>query len=226
MWVKMLIFCLLFGLMSSITLAQAQALEPFVVSPTCQHACFLGIEPGVTTRSQVEHILAQAGLSYTAYAPPDSAEVYQILTDNQTSELEYPFHVVDITFFIGSPDLVAYVDMLIDETPIQEIVDIFGYPSDVQTDEDHNEFVILYPDQAVVFFSGETSPNRDTVGFVHMMQLEYLMSVTKEYSLSTLPNCEPAVLCNLSTATPTPSEAPTNIPTPTPSLLHLHLHCK
>jgi len=182
-------------------------LKSFLISDSCQHACFLGIEPDITTKAQVQQILADAGLAYTDYdnRSSDSAQVYQILLDDTTSSGHYPFHVVNIAFYIAADkqDLVAYVMMLIDETPVQDIVDLFGYPFDIQTDAYRHEFRILYPDQGVIFTSGKTSPNHDSVGFVHIGPSEYLLSVYGGGdSLSSLPTCEYVVLCAIPTATP------------------------
>ena len=132
--------------------------------PSCINSCYLQIEPGVTTRSELVAILDNSGISYTVNPIRGnnlSNSVYNWFDPNVLS----PNMTVDgVTVFVND-DIVNQVGLGLN-VPISTLQDAFGNP-DVVLDEDPG-FTLIYVDASLtVTINEEVNASEVRLIFIH-----------------------------------------------------------
>lgn len=189
---------------------QSTNLRDVFSAPTCQRACWLGIQPGVTTKSQVQTILSSNGIAYEV----------KLELGLGANPADNPFGWIpdDTLPFIDTQDGKREVRIYFQQDVVQGVylpVDIslstvlaeFGSPDQVRQ-TNAQAFELTYPAIGVTFLIGQTDTNR-------VVTLN-LWSELAEAQFLEVPN-SPFLLqdcslfddiCTIQTATPSPTAAP------------------
>jgi WD40 repeat protein len=146
----------------------ADALRDFLTDPSCEQACIFGIQPGVTTQTDVEHLLAANNIT------PDIISVGDITT--------YTWFLTPTPVFISEPaasdaiivnfraDVLEHIK--INATiPIRIVREAFGDPEDVRVYDglpSLRDYWLVYPSLGLVFGSDATAPSRTIVSIYIM----------------------------------------------------------
>lgn len=176
-----------------------ESLSDLLSNSSCTVPCLLGIQPVVTTRSQLEAILLENNLSY------EVVHIASLKMDIYTFVYQHPLLFEDVGVYIGPGDFVEEVNFLTQNLTVQDVLNTYGAPTRVGT---VGSYILIYPDLGLVFFA--SNDNGDNIGLIKMNSVAGIKRLYLTDYVSELTNCpdEPANLCQIATATPT---AVTNI---------------
>jgi WD40 repeat protein len=187
--------------------ATTATLREVLSAPGCVRACWLGIEPGVTTVDQFKDILSNQGITWN-------------LIPNYGTPTPDP--VSGVYFWIFSPSIpfahqhdeqygtMAYENYVVDKlnlplgVPISVVVEAYRQPTQILVQEE-KYFMLTYPDKGLVFqvslpFSSEIT---SSVWLVTNESLHWLF--LDRADVLPLEACvEPVMICQLIPATPSP----------------------
>ena len=220
---KFFVLLLLFFTLLTNVNAQGEPTLRSIFNPSsCTRACWLGIEPGITTQPTVRSILVELGIVYeispTSFPPIGRGEAYglylwtpigtqpYIHTSNNSSAGIYfnnaiaerivipvNINLSQVTNEYGSPNRVLQVD----DATLQMVYQNLGMIFEIRTDIDSDNVKTLY-----------LSTNADIQSFF----------ASAPPFTTILSNCSVfySSNCSVATATPTVTLTPTPTPTPTP----------
>lgn len=174
----------------------------------CIQACFLGIEPDITTLASLEIILQNQGVTYSKIGEAGDFIVQWALTGYEFIPNESHISV------IFSENVVVKLIVTLD-APLISVYEVFGQPYQVfRHNENQSRYILSYPNYGLVFtvLQSNTSTTFTLVS----------ESRTIKYSEIFNPNGEPITQscttfgvppCIAPTATPTATNTPTLTPT-------------
>jgi len=206
-FLKLVFGILIFNLIFIQASAQTSLRELFNAS-SCAISCWLGIQPKVTTTSQLESILLQQGINYTVNEIDQFESQYSL----EMSGLSYidtrnGTYGVSLSVVNG---IVVEINLPVN-IPLQQIVQEYGAPSIANIDG--NDTTLVYPSYGLYFvassvFGSEYAWNVRIVGNGNLTA--FFTGIP-----SNIQDCSvySASGCILSTATPTVTRTPTITPT-------------
>lgn len=198
------------------TLAQTDL--PSILSGVgCEISCFLGIEPGVTTRSELENILSQLDIDYEFQTIGKRGLISSYILDlNAISP--YILNGTASAGILLAGDTVEQIDISLINVSVSNVVAWFGAPMVVGHT---GRNILVYPTKGLVFFVSDVEAD-----LVDLVYLRTQLSVEESFADAAACIDQPTV-CGVQTATLTPSSTstvtatatltstPTNTPTPT-----------
>jgi hypothetical protein len=196
------IFLLVFSFFNRGIEAQ-ENLRDFLSNPNCKIACFLGIEPGVTTQANLEDILNEYHISYDIKAIGKNGQASRYFFDANTS---LPFLVNgpnSVGVFLSGNQVVE-VDFSVTGITVTDLLNWFGAPTAIRYSGSNS---LYYSDLGLIFIVSNQNQNMVTSVSIHT-QGDVTLTVAD------LQICQgPASLCNIATATftPTPTATPTAV---------------
>jgi hypothetical protein len=184
---------------------QNPTLRSLLHSPGCQTACFLGIQPGVTSQTQLENNLSNLNIMYevstasvTSFYNFDASSVSSSLISSEIPAL-----------IIVGVDTVSEINIPLNGVMASDVTNMYGMPSLVANFGGGGSNYLVYPAQGLVFVE---SSQGDIV----------LVIIRSRQGISSYTNGAPCTsispLCSIPTATPTPLPTLTPSPTPTPTI--------
>ncbi len=179
---------------------QANPFEETFENPECQHWCWLGIEPGVTTHAEVEVILTTNGVSYVT-AEHENHWFYTVYWGIDNPNLLFPF-AGQFNATIVSTDWNGVVDRILTDVSNLSVETTLGY-MDRAPDAIVDFFnpIIIYRDLGVEFEVEEE--NFTEIMFIALYPPEYIDHELSAPGVVDMQPCtEPANLCSIPTATP------------------------
>ncbi|HEX2906212.1 MAG TPA: hypothetical protein VHO69_05085 [Phototrophicaceae bacterium] len=182
---------------------EGQALRDLLSGPNCQHVCFDGLEPAVTTLDEVKTYFAERGINYTVYEGIGNLPEKDSIHYWKPVGVPFIDSAETISSDIGYANgIVMRLEVLI-KIPISAVLEVYGNPVDVQYD-DGGRYYLIYPDLGLTFQAN--APDLDNTVAVLISTPDLIKEVFLNPPLHpSLQECpEPVQLCNISTATPTP----------------------
>jgi hypothetical protein len=181
---------------SPTTQAAAQTLRDLLSDPTCRRTCFMGIEPDVTTQTELENLLNQHQLEFTQTAIADGHLI--IYTTNPPSK---PFLSEGKPVYIDvTADHVDLITLFLQDVTGEQITSAFGAP-DAITGGPGVGNQMLYVDEGLIYLFATDSYMSGLVFITPPGRTAIRMSAYLENSQ---PCIGTANLCAIGTATPTP----------------------
>lgn len=184
----------------SIRSAHAQTtLRDVFSAPDCDSACFLGIEPELTSQTQLEAILKDSNIHYDIY--PIGFEAGSVSYDF----LPPPMDFIDSTDPDGVGVLVAsgivyQMFLPLADVPVDAVLEAYGAPARIISD---TSMVLVYPSEGIAFDVSLTDST--VVKYAWISSAEGIESMFMEPTLypDIRPCTELANLCSIAIAAPT-----------------------
>lgn len=183
----------------SVTITHTQqTLRNVLSGANCEIACFLNIEPGVTTEADLETILNGLNIQY---------EISPIGLEGKT--FDYAFGANNNWAHIGSHGSIGILvgdgivfQMIVPlvDTPINTIVDLYGPPDGIVGDAAHQ--LVVYASQGIAFSVSRTDSTVVTSAWLTTPNgIAYAFIDNPNYP-DVQPCTQPANLCAIETAVP------------------------
>jgi len=179
-------------------------------APSCSIACFLGIEPGVTTKSEMEAILNERGIAYEFYPIGRGGHItsYNLSINNLSPFMPNSTGNSTPAGVMLGDDIVEQVDISLINVTVSDVLAAYGAPEVVGKT---GAFVLVYPSRGLVFFISRTDPT--VVDLVYIRTQVSTQGVFGEVA----PCVDQPIICNIQTATAVPSASITPTATVTPT---------
>jgi hypothetical protein len=128
----------------------SSALQDLLTNEECSSACWLGIEPGVTSRETAQNILRDANIIFVdvPLPEPEKNAIYDFSQDKAQSAKG----AIAI-----SGDTVSQITLVLDVC-ISRIIADYGTPAEIQ--ESGSYVSLLYPESGLVFNVSPNDPKR------------------------------------------------------------------
>lgn len=194
-----------------LTPSEMPTLLELLSAPSCSIACFLGIEPGVTTKSEMEAILNERGIAYESHPIGRGGHItsYNLSFDNLSPFINSTGIPTPAGVMLGD-DIVEQIDISLINVTVSDVLAAYGAPEVVGKT---GAFVLVYPSRGLVFFISRTDPT--------VVDLVYIRTQVSTQAVfgDVAPCVDQPIICNIQTATAVPAEniMPTATATPTPS---------
>ena len=190
----------------------AQDLISLLKPAGCTTTCFIGIQPGVTTQSEVKAIFASQGVQYTIDAginndEPNGAYYWNMSTTgiNFSTDDGSTLLYGTVTFSKGIVRQLA-VGLNI---PVKTIVAALGQPDAFKTDD--GDYYMFYPQQGGIFVI-RTYPSLSHTTSFFLVDSSAMNGWRTDNSLQPVLTCPQGTdLCNVQTATPIATVTPMGI---------------
>ncbi len=177
------------------TSSESVTLRDVLSDEGCQQACFMGIEPGVTTQAELEIILDELNITYqiSPIGLSGHASVYSFRLNDVP-----PFIRNDYDVGIGVGDgMVDQIVIPLQDSPTETILSLYGAPTRIA---DAGSITLAYPTSGIAFAVSRN--NNSEVAFASILDEEGITNIFIE-SYPIMPPCtEPAEICRIATATP------------------------
>jgi len=179
----------------------------------CILACFMDIEPGVTTLLEVETQLQQENISYSKNGNEESVTLEWALPPQEfvTDGASVPFILI-----IFLDDVVLKIIAPLN-APLDAVIEVFGAPHRVTQSDAH--YYMTYPDQGLLFIVLDFSSTSRTFALISEAVYIPNSEITNPSGENIIQTCMTYGVspCIAPTATPTQIPLPTAVPTITPS---------
>ncbi len=178
----------------------------------CTTTCFIGIQPGVTTQSEVKAIFASRNIQYTVDTGINNDEPNGIYSWNMPTTV-LNFSANDGTpvfaFITFSKGIVRQVVVGL-SIPVKTIVAAFGQPDAFKTDD--SAYYMFYPQQGVIFQPLTPPQNYSYATAFFLVDTTLMNEWLSDTSISPALTCpEGSDLCSVKTATPVATITPMGI---------------
>src|SRR5690606_27290489 len=210
------LYKLLISLFMILPLAENAAaqttLRDVLSSEGCGIACYMGIEPGITTQSELEKELDELNIDYdlSVIGSAGLITTYSFYPDSLS-----PF-IMDgsaVSVTLGG-DQVEEIFLRLSDVAVVDILEWYGAPAKITGVWENENYNLVYPDDGLVFSISQDNPS--VIEFVLLRTRSGVVGTFMDRS--ELRACtEPASLCNISTATPPPAATETPPPSDTPT---------
>jgi len=144
--ILLILMLLSFNKLSAQT-SESQQLHDLLTSPNCQRACFLGIQPGLTTQAEVRSLLASMNIQYRVYSGQAS--------NNEANGTYYWVPNSSTPFMFGGEVSVRFTNNIATQILIpmsvlvSTILDTYGNPVGMGSGD--GNYYLEYPPQGLVF---------------------------------------------------------------------------
>jgi hypothetical protein len=168
-------------------------------------ACFLGIEPGITTGAELETILDNAGIEWVLHSLGLTG---QVRTYSFFVTTEYPIDPTkDIIVFAGNREqTIGGLIIPIIPTPIEAIISSYGFPDAIRELVPEEEYAIAYAEDGIAFTVYNDYPGYASKVDIRMPQ-DIMDWFIENRSFSPLAPCDdPTQLCGIPTMMPVPED--------------------
>jgi WD40 repeat protein len=184
--------------------SEAQTLRDLLSYPTCQRTCFMGIEPGVTTQTEVQKVFSDQNISYTVFAGiQDDREENGIYYG--TGKRNIPFlsqHGGILESDVLFKDGIAGSIHLLMDIPISVILKAYGQPAIFTVDD--GDYWLIYPAERLAFQVRDFI-STENANLVFIMTDDVLLEAFINTPDLPVQDCPASTeLCLIQTATPTP----------------------
>jgi len=178
-------------------------------APSCSIACFLGIEPGMTTQVDLESILSGLNIQY---------DVSPIGLEGNT--FDYSFNPHNNWPYVGNNQrsigilvgdgIVFQMIVPLADVPIDTILDQYGPPDGIVGPSENR--LLLYASYGLAFFVSRTDSTVVTSAWFSTQDGIVYAFVDNPNYPDVQPCTQPANLCAIETSTPSPSAVETGTP--------------
>jgi hypothetical protein len=203
----------------NIVRGQVSPLRAVFNPPECSRACFFGIQPGITTRTQLYSLLSASGIPYEEIpsalgleSTPETTPVFW--RDNRAPSVVNTSWTRVVAYFVDNVVHGLVIPMV--ESPVSTIITEYGMPQQLYSLGERH-FRIVYASSGIAF---NFDSAEDRVYQTH------LFSDTDGAAFYIVPPDDPILVtdcievdpqCTLVTATPMPTHTPTPTATFTPT---------
>jgi hypothetical protein len=190
-------------------LSEAEQLRDLLTDPGCEKACYLGIEPGRTTRSEAEAILNREQLAFIHI--PLISEGAGMLSWPQNPSLTFLDHVYDAT--LGYNGQVTFQLNAGVNVPVATVIEAFGPPDKVLYGFVEPDFSLVYTRLNLVFLTSYEGKRITSLALaLHDAPHINMVNSAGTAEVSQVCTNYGTPPCIVPTATPTPTIQPTNTP--------------
>jgi len=209
---RIFIVVITIALIISPALAQGETLADLLSDPNCASACYLGIEPGVTTQITLESILNQNNIVFTVNTIGSTgvlkAYTFEPTPPSSHLDLNRPHVYVDV-----AGDTVDLITLFLDNVTVAQMISWFGAPDAIR---EADGGIFFYFAKGIIFGVSRNDPDRLDAAFITRPGKDALRIA---YMLDTDLCTASTGNCSIPTATPTPTASPivTQTPTETPT---------
>lgn len=184
------------------TATPAVSLRSIFNPPSCAVACWLGIEPGVTTQADLESILSGLNIQYDVSPIGLEGNTFDY-SFNPNNEWPYVGNNQGSIGILVGDGVVFQMIVPLADVPIDTILDQYGPPDGIVGPSENR--LLLYASYGLAFFVSRTDSTVVTSAWFSTQDgIVYAFVDNLNYP-DIQPCTQPANLCAIETATPSPS---------------------
>ncbi len=185
---------------------QPPSLRSVFNHPDCVRACWLGIEPGVTTQTEVQNITTSLGINYQVVIFSNDGEangLYQWIPD-ETQPFINVDNVLDVVSIRFAGGVVSQIKLPV-SIPLSMVISEYDAPIRVQ-EITGNTLELLYPNEGLIFTTNFGNQTITHLTLISADMFEALYSIEPNGgAVAILEDCSVInIPCPVATATPTP----------------------